>query len=119
MHQYARLVLLLLLLLPACTFHTTATEWNGRSGVNGKPVHMTSTTKVGLKLFVFLPFMGDMEVTGLVNDITKDVADKGGDKVRIFQAAQENYWYGFPPFTWIITPVISTVAADYEHEPGN
>ena len=40
--------------------------------------------------------------------------EQGGDNVRVFQAATENYWYGFPPFTWIVTPVISTVAADYE-----
>ena len=108
------ILLFLVSLAPGCVFHSSATEWNGRVGENGEPVNITTTTKVGLKLLIALPFLGDMEIQGLVNDITADVKEKGGDKVRVFQAGTENYWYGFPPFTWIITPVISTVAADYE-----
>ena len=106
-----------LLLLSSCTFHTNATEWNGRVGANGKPVNITGSTKVGFKLLIALPFLGNMDVDGLVDDMTAHVKARNGDNVRVIQAAQENYWYGFPPFTWILTPVISTVTADYEIPP--
>ncbi|MCB9870588.1 MAG: hypothetical protein H6837_12080 [Planctomycetes bacterium] len=117
--SYLRLsfVFLFLCLGQSCVFHSHATEWNGRVGPDGKPVKLTSTTKVGLKFLVALPFLGNMEIGGLVDDITRSVKEDGGDKVRVFQAASENYWYGFPPFTWILTPVISTVAAEYEAGP--
>ncbi len=103
--------------LSSCAFHSTATAWNGRVGINGKPIQIITTTKVGFKLGIIIPFLGNMEVAGLVDDLTTAVATKGGDRVRVIQAAQENYWYGFPPFTWILTPVISTVTADYEFSP--
>ncbi len=105
---------LLLSLGQSCAFHSHASQWNGRVGANGKAVKLTTATKVGLKFLVILPFLGNMEIGGLVNDLTDTIKEDGGDNVRVFQAASENYWYGFPPFTWIITPVISTVAADYE-----
>ena len=60
----------------------------------------------------------DMAIDGLVADITEEVKNRNGSNVRVFQADSENYWYGFPPFTWIITPVISTVAADFEVPEG-
>ena len=40
-----------------------------------------------------------------------------GDVDRMIESSTENYWYGFPPFTWILTPVITTVTADYEPSP--
>ena len=110
----ALLALLALSLLQGCVFHSQATAWNGRVGVNGKPVNVTTTTKVGFKLGIVIPFLGNMEVPGLVDSLTANIKNANGDKVRIIQAAQENYWYGFPPFTWILTPVISTVTADFE-----
>lgn len=108
------LLFLLISATSSCTFFASATEWNGRVGPNGKPVHVKTATKVGLNALVILPFIGDMDIQGLVSDITGEIQKEGGDKVTVFQAGSENYWYGFPPFTWIITPVISTVATQFE-----
>jgi len=33
--------------------------------------------------------------------------------VRIVQGTEESHFYGFPPFSWVVTPVISTVSAEY------
>jgi hypothetical protein len=112
------LIAVLLAVTSGCTFYTNATEWNGRLGANGKPVNITGSTKVGFKFLIALPFLGDMDIDGLVADMTAHVKSLDGDRVRVIQAAQENYWYGFPPFTWILTPVISTVTADYEFPPA-
>jgi hypothetical protein len=104
---------LLLSALPSCAFHSTATEFNRRVGVDGYPVFYTTTTKAGAKLFIAVPFLGRMGIDGMVNDMTREIASRDGDRVRIVQGSTENYWYGFPPFTWIITPVVSTMNAEY------
>jgi hypothetical protein len=38
--------------------------------------------------------------------------------VRVIQTTSENYWHGFPPFTWFVTPVITDVAVEYEPSPA-
>jgi hypothetical protein len=96
-----------------CTFHSTAKHWNERVDADGHHVYYTSTMKMGFNLIVLLPFLGDLGIDGLVDDMTASIKEEGGDHVRIVQGSTENYWYGWPPFTWIITPVISTVAAEY------
>ena len=111
-----RLLLLLLacMSLGSCTFYSTATHWNGRVGANGKPVFVKSTTNIGFNLAVLIPFLGSTEIDSMINDLTGKIAEENGDTVRVIESGTENYWYGFPPFTWIITPVITNVAADYE-----
>jgi hypothetical protein len=101
------------LLLQGCAFHSTAKHWHGRMGADGEPVYYKSTTKVGLNLLVIFTLLGDTGVGGIIDDITAEIAEEDGDYVRIVQGSSENYWYGFPPLTWILTPVVSTVAADY------
>ena len=105
---------LALLLTTGCALHSTATEWNHRIGEDGKPVFYTSTTKVGARFLIVVPFLGRLGIDGLVNDMTAEIAAKDGDHVRIVQGSTENYWYGFPPLTWIVTPVVSTLTAEYQ-----
>ncbi len=110
-------LLLLAALSTGCAFHSTATHWNGTVGPNGKPVFVKSTSNVGVNLFVILKLFGGTDADGMIDELTEEIAGERGDHVRIIQSSTENYWYGFPPFTWIVTPVITTVAADYEpHE---
>ncbi|MDF7801980.1 hypothetical protein P4C99_21065 [Pontiellaceae bacterium B1224] len=104
----------LVLLLTGCAMHTASTDWNGLVGPDGQPNYYKSTSKVAVKLGIIIPFIGDLSVDGLIDDLTEDIAKEEGNKIRIVQAGSENYWYGFPPFTWIVTPCISTVAAQYE-----
>ena len=107
------MVLGVLLVLSNCAFHTTAKNWNGLTGSDGKPTYYKTTTKVAFKLAVVIPFIGNVGIDGMVDDLTEEIAEVKGDNVRIVQGSTENYWYGFPPFTWILTPVISKVAAEY------
>ena len=104
-------------LLGGCAFSTTARNWNGLNGLDGKPTYYLSTTKVGMNLFIAVPFLGDMGISGLTRDMTAEVKEEGGNDVRIVEGTSESYFYGWPPFTWILTPVISTVAAEYTPDP--
>ncbi len=111
------LALCLTALLPGCAFHSTADRWNDRVGLNGNPVYVKSTTSVGLNLFVFLRVIGATTTATLIDEMTEEIAEENGDRVRVIQSSTENYWYGFPPFTWILTPVVTNVVADYEPSP--
>lgn len=106
----------LALSVAGCAFSTTAKDWNGLHGTDGQPSYYTSTTKVGVKLLCAIPLFGDMDIPGLTRDLTGQIKQAGGNDVRIVQGTSEAYFYGFPPFTWVITPVISTVAAEYHPE---
>ena len=108
------LLALAALSLAGCAFPSQARRWNERVGPDGEKVHYMSVSKVGLNLFVLVPFLGDLSIDGVVDDLTGFIDEKGGDKVRIVQGSSDNYWFGWSPFTWIITPVVSTVAAEYE-----
>jgi hypothetical protein len=102
------------LTLTACTFSSTASRWHRRIGPNGKPVYVKSHTNVGFNLGTIIPLLGATSLPSEIDYLTEEIAMEKGDTVRIIESATENYWYGFPPFTWIITPVITTVTADYE-----
>src|SRR5262245_29292378 len=99
----AILAAVLAVLFSGCAFHTTAEEWNGRVGPDGKPVYYTTATQVGANLLIIIPFLGHLEIPGMVDELTEEIQEKGGDDVRIVQGNSENYWYGFSPFTWIVS----------------
>jgi hypothetical protein len=111
-----RLVLFLssVLAFAACTFSDTATRWNGCLGENGRPVYVKTDMNVALNFLIIVPFLGHTSLPKQIDVITQEIAAEKGNTVRMVESMSENYWYGFPPFTWILTPVITRVAADYE-----
>lgn len=110
------LLLGLSLLLNGCAFHSTAKNYNGLMGIDGQPAYYKKTTKVAFNLLVAVPFIGNVGIDGMVDDLTAEIAELKGNNVRIVQGSSENYWYGFPPFTWLLTPVVTTVSAEYRPE---
>ena len=111
----ARIVLgSMALALTGCTFTSTSDQWNGRIGPNGKPVYVKSQTEVGVNFLIFVPFLGATSLPEQIRNVTSEIAAENGNTVRMVESSVENYWYGFSPFTWIITPVVTTVAAEYE-----
>ena len=120
MNTATRLLLALALLttVSGCAFHSPAQRWNGLVDQDGHPVYYVATTKVGANALVVLPFLGDLAINGLVDDLTHHIKDNGGDGIRIVQAGSENYWYGWSPLTWIVSPVVATVSAEYRPSPA-
>jgi hypothetical protein len=101
----------------SCAFHRTADEWNSLVGPSGEPVYLNSTTKVGFRLLVFLPFLGRVNLDGMVAEATQDIRADGGDFLRVVQSNEDNYWYALPPVTWIVTPVVHTLVVEYRPLP--
>lgn len=99
--------------MSGCTFYSTAKHWNDRKDIDGFPVYYKAATKVGFKLLVIVPFLGDLSIDGLIADLTEEIANEEGDRIRLVQGSAESYWYGWPPFTWVLTPVVCEVSAEY------
>lgn len=117
MAPFRRLTALpLLVAASGCALSSTANEWHGRVGQFGQPVYVKSHTNIGFNLGVVIPFLGHTSLPEQIDFITKEIEDEKGDRIRFIESSSENYWYGFPPFTWVITPVITTVATEYQPE---
>lgn len=104
----------LLFLSTSCAFHSTATHWNGLRDADGKPVFVKATTNIGFNLLVIVPLFGNTSLDSMLDETTAEIAGEGGDRVRVIQSGTENYWYGWSPFTWIITPIVTDIALEYE-----
>ena len=112
------LLCVLSLLLSGCTFFSTARDWSHLTARDGNPVYLKSGTNIGFNVGIFIPipFLGSTSLGPMIRDVTQSIANENGDGVQVIESRAENYWYGFPPFTWIITPVITTVRMQYR--PG-
>jgi hypothetical protein len=110
-------LLLALSFATGCTMTSTSKQWNNRVGENRKPVYVKSHTNVGMNFLIFIPCLGRTTLPKQINKLTQDIETENGDVVRMIESSSENYWYGYPPFSWVLTPVITTVTADYEPSP--
>ena len=106
--------LLLFASASACSFYNTATHWNGLRDADGKPVFVKTTTNIGVNLLIILPVLGNTTIDTMLDTTTLEIARNGGNRVRVIQSTAENYWYGWSPFTWIVTPVVTEIAVEYQ-----
>ena len=113
-HLRTAVILAVAPLAASCAFHSTATHWNGRVGADGRPIYVKATTNVGVNLFVLLPALGNSTIDAMLDETSAEIAERGSDRLRVIQTSSENYWYGLPPFTWILTPVVTQVSVEYE-----
>ena len=100
-----------------CTMTSTSRQWHARVGPNGKPIYIKSHTNIGFNIGIIIPIVGRTTLPKEIDRLTEDIATEQGDDVRLIETSTANYWYGWPPFTWVVTPVITTVTADYEPSP--
>lgn len=107
------LVALTALALGGCTFSSTANHWNGRVGPDGRPVYVKTHTNIGFNFLIIIPLLGRTSLPTEIDKLTDEMAEEKGDNVRMVESSSENYWYGFAPVTWVVTPVITTVSAEY------
>lgn len=104
------------LLLSACTTHSVATEFHGVAGVRGVPVEYQTTSAWALHgLFVF-PLIGDARKSSVIDAFAEEAAARGASRQRIAQTSSFTYWFIFPPLSFFIHPVNTTIEGDIEAE---
>ena len=104
----------LCLLMTGCTLHSRADEMHGVMGIRGEPVEYQITTNVALNgLFVF-DLIGDASKTATVDLFMEEANNRGASRARITQTDSFTYWFIFPPISFFIHPVVTTVEGDVE-----
>ncbi|MEL6432084.1 MAG: hypothetical protein AAFU73_21910 [Planctomycetota bacterium] len=104
------------LALSSCTLHSVATDFNGVDGVRGVPVEYQTTSTWALNgLFVF-PLIGNASKATVIDEFTKEAAARGASRQRIVQTSSLTYWFIFPPLSFFIHPVNTTVEGDVESD---
>jgi len=94
--------------LSACTFTETAGK---NHAMTGDKAHL-NTTGIGLKFLFTSPIAGTPTIDGAVNGLAEDAKKTGANNIEIVQSSSTNLWWIFPPFSIILNPIITNVAAD-------
>jgi len=102
----------LIMLCASCTSTRKATNFNGLSTPDGKPIAHLSTSNLAIHLLGTQPLVGDATLRGTVEDFTRAAKEEKASEVRIVQSSVFNWWFIFPPFSLVLTPVSSNVAGD-------
>jgi hypothetical protein len=108
-----RLLLLLAagILFISCSTTTLSKKYNGVQGKEGTvPIGMQKTSRVGVYLLVSAyPILFDAGLDATMDEFTKKARQNRGRKVVIVQADETYWWAILPPFSFIITPVTTSV----------
>jgi hypothetical protein len=49
-----------------------------------------------------------------VEEFTAEASERGATRVRLVETSTEVYWYLLLPFTFLVQPVVTTVAGEVE-----
>ncbi len=94
--------------LGACSTSSVATNFSGNVTPEGRPKAYVNTTNYALHvLFGYRPLVGDASVEGSVSEFTRETRERGSSKSEITNMTATNLWWIFPPFSFILTPMIS------------
>ena len=108
-----------LALLAACTTtHTHSVAYNGVPGIRGEPVEFQSTTRYALHFLFLFGIFGDASQDATVSSFTEEASSRGAKRVQITQYESSTYWYVFPPISFLVQPVTSTVYGEVEGTVG-
>ena len=108
-----------LALLASCTTtHTHSVAYNGVPGIRGEPVEFQSTTRYALHLLFIFGVLGDASQDATVDAFTKEASGRGAKRVQITQYDSSTYWYIFPPISFFVHPVATTVYGEVEGTTG-
>ncbi len=98
-------------LMAGCSTTSTASNFSGLTTPDGGAKHL-STTNIAVHVLGAGPVWGDATLEGSVADHTAAAKKGGAGKVRIVQSNVNTYWWLLPPITFIIHPVVTTIAGD-------
>lgn len=101
-----------IVLFSACSTTRTATNFNGLSTPDGKPIAHLNTSHLAIHLLAAQPLVGNATLEATVSDFTRAARSRNAGNVRIVQSKATTWWFILPPFSFVLTPVTSNVAGD-------
>ncbi|TGN17986.1 hypothetical protein [Leptospira idonii] len=111
MIRYLTIPLCLFLFL-SCALSEKATRFNGMPTPDGKPDHYQKTTTFGLNLLIIYPLRRNAEFAESLESFSEAVKKNKGSKFRIIQKESTKWAFLLPPFTFILTPVVTELVGE-------
>lgn len=103
----------LALFVAGCNTTVQGREFNGLETPEGPAIAHQSTHIWALHLFGGrIPMIGDATIPNVVEEFTEEAKRAGASRVRIVRSNQYPVWFAFPPISFLVTPVVTTVAGD-------
>lgn len=106
------------LLFVGCSFHSHADKFNDIVGMRGEPVEYQQTTTWALHALWIFPLIGDARIENAVNEFSSEASKRGATRTNIEETASFTYWFVFPPFSFFVHPVNTTVGGNVEGTAG-
>lgn len=104
--------------LAGCTFHRHAEKYHGTLGPRGVSCEYQQTSVWALHFLWNLALIGDANVDGAVDKFTQEAARRGATRVEITQTDKFVYWFLFPPLTFVVHPVNTTIEGTVDGTVG-
>ena len=101
-----------ILLCASCSITRKATNFNGLSTTNGKPIAHLNTLNIAIHLVAMEPLVGDASLEATMSNFTKAAKEENATKVNIVQSSVFAWWFILPLFSFVLTPVTGNVAGD-------
>lgn len=98
----------------ACTSHSVVSEFHGVNGIRGVETDYMTTTSWALHGLFVLPLTGDARKSTTIERFAAEAGRRGAARQRIVQTSSLTYWFIFPPLSFFIHPVQTTVEGDIE-----
>ncbi|MCZ8237156.1 MAG: hypothetical protein O9346_12860 [Leptospiraceae bacterium] len=103
--------LCILIFVTNCTSTKSAKRFSNIDTPDGKPATFQSTTNLGINLLIVAYELHDKaSLDNTVNDFTLAARKEKASKHMITDTSCNPWWFIFPPFTLVITPVSCTVS---------
>jgi len=94
-----------------CTSTKTAKRFSNIDTPDGRPATFQSTTNLGVNLFIVVYEVYDKaSLDNTVNDFTLAAKKDRASKHMITNTSCNPWWFIFPPFSLVITPISCTVS---------
>ena len=96
----------------SCSMTSAAKDYSGLSIPEGDPTAHVNTTNIAIHVLFSTPVLGDATLPAVIEDCTTAAKQEGAGNVRFVQSSVTTYWWIFPPFSFVIHPVVGNAAAD-------
>ena len=114
MHRIRPWFAFLSLLLCSCVTHSHVDEFSGVRGIRGEPVEYQTTTSYAIHALFIFDLWGDASKSTTLEAFGEEAAQRGATRFRVAQTSSSTYWYIFPPFSFFVHPVVTSVEGDVE-----
>lgn len=105
---------LLLALTAGCITHSRATDTSGVTDIRGEPFEYQMTSSYSLRFLFLFDLFGTGSTPDVVEEFAAEAQRRGSTRMRITQTSSTTYWYVFPPLSFFIHPVVTSVEGDAE-----